>query len=86
MFNNNNKGFYAFLISGFYLKEYIKMQKHDKEFFINWFEAHLENDKNEFRVWVDSFKTTNNLDDLHKVVNYANSICFNADLLDVLKE
>lgn len=86
MFHNNNKGFYAFLISGFYLKEYNKMQKHDKEFFINHFKDLLTEDKNNLIRYVHKFSETNAENDFNQIIYCTESICFHVDLLEILKE
>ena len=62
------------------------MSKLDKEYFIKHFEAELCCDKNEFKHWIECFKDTQSHDDLELIMKYAKSICFNSDLLDVLKE
>ena len=62
------------------------MSKLDKEFFVKHFEEELINDKNQFKHWVECYKDTKSNDDFELIFKYAESICFNSDLLDVLKE
>lgn len=62
------------------------MSKLDKEYFIKHFEEKLACDKNEFKHCIECFKDTKSHDDLELIIKYAESICFNSDLLDVLKE
>ena len=62
------------------------MSKLDKEYFIKHFETELRCDKNEFKHWIECYKDTKSNDDFELIIKYAESICFNIDLLDVLKE
>ena len=62
------------------------MSKLDKEYFIKHFEEELINDKNQFKHRIECFIDTQSHDDLELIMKYAKSICFNSDLLDVLKE
>lgn len=62
------------------------MSKLDKEFFVKHFTDKLEIHKLNLDQYNREFKETNNIDLMSSIGSEAYLICFNSDLLDVLKE
>ena len=61
------------------------MAKFDKEFFINHFEDLIINEKNILNKYMNKFIETNADDDLNQIIYCAESIRFNVELLEILK-